>query len=147
MLDSIDEAILVQLERNAGLTGAQIGEQVGLSPSAAHRRIKLLEEGGYIRGYRAMLSRAAQGDPSTVFVQVTLDDQRRDTLIRFEQTVSRCPQIVECHLMSGESDYLLKVLVRTSDSYERVHREVLATLPGVRRLVTHFSIRAVVEPA
>lgn len=147
MLDSIDEAILVQLERNAGLTGAQIGEQVGLSPSAAHRRIKLLEEGGFIRGYRAMLSRAAQGDPSTVFVQVTLDDQKRDTLIRFEQTVSRCPQIVECHLMSGESDYLLKVLVRTSDSYERVHREVLATLPGVRRLVTHFSIRAVVEPA
>ncbi|MDO9489257.1 MAG: Lrp/AsnC family transcriptional regulator [Sphingomonadaceae bacterium] len=147
MLDPIDEAILVLLERNAGLTGAQIGEQVGLSPSAAHRRIKLLEEGGFIRGYRAMLSRAAQGDPSTVFVQVTLDDQRRDTLIRFEQTVSRCPQIVECHLMSGESDYLLKVLVRTSDSYERVHREVLATLPGVRRLVTHFSIRAVVEPA
>jgi DNA-binding Lrp family transcriptional regulator len=147
MLDPIDEAILAQLGRNAGLTGAQIGEQVGLSPSAAHRRIKLLEEAGHIRGYRALLSRAAQGDPSTVFVQVTLDDQRRDTLIRFEETVSRCAQIVECHLMSGESDYLLKVLVRTSDSYERVHREVLATLPGVRRLVTHFSIRAVVEPS
>lgn len=147
MLDPIDEAILRQLGRNAGLTGAQIGEQVGLSPSAAHRRIKLLEESGHIRGYRAVLSRAAQGDPSTVFVQVTLDDQRRETLVRFEETVSRCAQIAECHLMSGESDYLLKVLVRTGDSYERVHREVLATLPGVRRLVTHFSIRAVVEPA
>jgi len=147
MLDPIDEAILRQLGRNAGLTGAQIGEQVGLSPSAAHRRIKLLEESGHIRGYRAVLSRAAQGDPSTVFVQVTLDDQRRETLVRFEETLSRCPQIAECHLMSGESDYLLKVLVRTGDSYERVHREVLATLPGVRRLVTHFSIRAVVEPA
>lgn len=147
MLDTIDQAILVQLGRNAGLTGAQIGEQVGLSPSAAHRRIKLLEEAGHIRGYRALLSRAAQGDPSTVFVQVTLDDQRRDTLLRFEATVSRCPQIAECHLMSGESDYLLKVLIRTGDSYERVHREVLAALPGVRRLVTHFSIRAVVEPA
>lgn len=83
MLDPIDEAILLQLARNAGLTGAQVGEQVGLSPSAAHRRIKLLEESGYIRGYRAMLSRAAQGDPSTVFVQVTLDDQRRDTLLAF----------------------------------------------------------------
>lgn len=147
MLDIIDESILIQLGRNAGLTGAQIGERVGLSPSAAHRRIKLLEESGHIRGYRAVLSRAAQGDPSTVFVQVTLDDQRRDTLLRFEETVTRCPQIAECHLMSGESDYLVKVLVRTGDSYERVHREVLATLPGVRRLVTHFSIRAVVEPA
>ena len=147
MIDPIDEAILSQLGRNAALTSAQVGDHVGLSPSAAHRRIKLLEEAGHIRGYRAMLSRAAQGEPSTVFVQVTLDDQRRDTLTRFEDTVARCPAVVECHLMSGESDYLLKVLVRTRDSYERVHREVLATLPGVRRLVTHFSIRAVVEPA
>ncbi len=146
-IDATDNAILAQLSRNAGLTSAQVGERVGLSPSAAHRRIKLLEEAGHIRGYRAMLSRTAQGDPSTVFVQVTLDDQRRDTLQKFEDTVARCAPIVECHLMSGESDYLLKVLVRTDDSYERLHREVLATLPGVRRLVTHFSIRAVVEPA
>lgn len=147
MLDQVDRAILVHLSRDAALTSAQIGDVVGLSPSAAHRRIKLLEEGGHIRGYRAMLSRAAQGEPSTVFVQVTLDDQRRDTLTAFEKHVSRCPAIVECHLMSGESDYLIKVQVRRDDSYERVHREVLATLPGVRRLVTHFSIRAVVEPA
>ena len=146
-IDTTDNAILAQLSRNAGLTSAQVGERVGLSPSAAHRRIKLLEEAGHIRGYRALLSRTAQGDPSTVFVQVTLDDQRRDTLQKFEDTVARCAPIVECHLMSGESDYLLKVLVRTDDSYERLHREVLATLPGVRRLVTHFSIRAVVEPA
>lgn len=147
MPNPIDDAILAQLSRNAGLTSAQVGDHVGLSPSAAHRRIKLLEESGHIRGYRAVLSRAAQGDPSTVFVQVTLDDQRRETMMRFEETLARCPQVAECHLMSGESDYLLKVLVRTGDSYERVHREVLATLPGVRRLVTHFSIRAVVEPA
>lgn len=146
-MDVVDEAILSQLSRNAGLTSAQVGDHVGLSPSAAHRRIKLLEEAGHIRGYRAVLSRAAQGNPSTVFVQVTLDDQRRDTLARFEDTVARCPAVAECHLMSGESDYLLKVLVRQDDSYERVHREVLATLPGVRRLVTHFSIRSIVEPA
>ena len=147
MLDTVDEAILTQLSRTAGLASAQVGDHVGLSPSAAHRRIKLLEEAGHIRGYRAVLSRAAQGNPSTVFVQVTLDDQRRDTLARFEETVSRCPAVAECHLMSGESDYLLKVLVRQDDSYERVHREVLAALPGVRRLVTHFSIRSIVEPA
>lgn len=146
MADAIDQAILAQLGRNAGLTSAQVGDQVGLSPSAAHRRIKQLEEAGLIRGYRAVLSRAALGNPSTVFVQVTLDDQRRDTLARFEEEVARCPQVAECHLMSGESDYLLKVLVRDSDSYERVHRDVLAALPGVRRLVTQFSIRAVVEP-
>jgi Lrp/AsnC family transcriptional regulator, leucine-responsive regulatory protein len=146
-MDSIDEAILAHLGRNAGLTGAEVGDRVGLSPSAAHRRIKQLEEAGLIRGYRAVLSREALGNPSTVFVQVTLDDQRRDTLARFEEAVGRCPQVAECHLMSGESDYLLKVLVRDGDSYERVHRDVLAALPGVRRLVTQFSIRAIVEPA
>ncbi len=146
-MDAVDEAILAQLSRNAGLTGAQVADQVGLSPSAAHRRIKQLEEAGLIQGYRAVLSRAALGNPSTVFVQVTLDDQRRDTLAQFEAAVARCPQVAECHLMSGESDYLLKVLIRDSDSYERVHRDVLAALPGVRRLVTQFSIRSVVEPA
>jgi len=146
-VDAVDGAILAQLSRNAGLTGAQIADQVGLSPSAAHRRIKQLEEAGLIQGYRAVLSRAALGNPSTVFVQVTLDDQRRDTLAQFETAVARCPQVAECHLMSGESDYLLKVLIRDSDSYERVHRDVLAALPGVRRLVTQFSIRSVVEPA
>lgn len=145
MPDAIDRKIIDCLSEDAELTGAKLGERVGLSPSAAHRRVKLLESQGLIRGYRAVLSREAQGDPSTVFVAVTLKDQSRETLVRFESALERCREVREAHLMSGDSDYLLKVLVRSDDGYERIHRDVLAGLPGVQRLVTQFSIRNVVE--
>ncbi len=145
LLDPLDRKILEQLAADSSLTSAELGERVGLSPSAAHRRVKLLEAGGMIRGYRALLSRAARGNPSTVFVAVTLRDQSRATLLRFEEALGRCPEVQEAHLMSGDSDYLLKVEVAADDGYERVHRDVLAALPGVQRLVSQFSIRSVVE--
>jgi Lrp/AsnC family leucine-responsive transcriptional regulator len=78
-----------------------------------------------------------------VFVQVTLTDQKRATMEAFEQALERAAVVREAHLMSGESDYLLKVLVPQSDSYERIHRQVLASLPGVHRLVTQFTIRSI----
>lgn len=142
-MDRIDQKILEVLSADSALTSERLGERVGLSPSAAHRRVRMLEEGGAILGYRARLSRAARGNPSTVFVSVTLVDQRRDTLQAFEAALADCPVVQEAHLMSGEFDYLLKVAIRASDSYEQVHREILAALPGVQRLVTHFSIKAV----
>jgi DNA-binding Lrp family transcriptional regulator len=123
------------------LTSEQLGARVGLSPSAAHRRVKALEEEGLILGYRARLSPAARGNPSTVFVSVTLVDQRQATMMAFEAALERTAQVCEAHLMSGESDYLIKVLVPERDSYERVHREILSALPGVQRLVTQFTIR------
>jgi len=144
-MDSIDRKILEALRGDATLTGVALGDAVGLSPSAAHRRVKLLEAGGLIAGYRARLSAAARGDPTTVFVSVTLKDQAQATLARFEQALKHCPDIIEAHLMSGESDYLLKVAVRADDSFERVHRDILAQLPGIQRLVSQFSIRAVVD--
>jgi len=140
-MDRIDRTILDLLAQDSRLTGEQIGERVGLSPSAAHRRVKALEESGAILGYRARLSRAARGNPSTVFVQVTLTDQRQATMLAFEEALSRTPQVTEAHLMSGQSDYLVKVLVPGDDSYERIHREILSTLPGVQRLVSQFTIR------
>ena len=140
-MDRIDLKILDQLERDSALTSETLGQQVGLSPSAAHRRVRALESSGAILGYRARLSRAARGNPSTVFVQVTLVDQRRATMEAFEAALADTRVVREAHLMSGESDYLLKVLVPASDSYERVHREILAALPGVQRLVTQFTIR------
>lgn len=145
MIDATDRKILDCLSDDAALTGAELGGRVSLSPSAAHRRVKLLEAQGLIRGYRALLSREAQGNPSTVFVAVTLKDQSRETLLRFEAALERCHEVREAHLMSGDSDYLLKVAVRSDDGYERIHRDVLAALPGVQRLVTQFSIRNVVE--
>lgn len=145
MIDQVDRRILNELARDAGLTSAALGERVGLSPSAAHRRVRLLEQRGLIDGYRARLSKAARGNPSIVFVEVTLSGQSRDVLANFEQAIQRHAEITEAHLMSGQSDYLLKVEVREGDSYERIHRELLAGLPGVQRLISHFSIRAVIE--
>jgi DNA-binding Lrp family transcriptional regulator len=140
-MDRIDRKILDLLAQDSRLTGEQLGERVGLSPSAAHRRVKALEESGAILGYRARLSREARGNPSTVFVQVTLTDQRQATMLAFEEALSRTEQVAEAYLMSGQSDYLVKVLVRDDDSYERIHREILSALPGVQRLVSQFTIR------
>ncbi|HET9399103.1 MAG TPA: Lrp/AsnC family transcriptional regulator [Sphingomicrobium sp.] len=145
MIDQTDRRILDELARDAGLTSAVLGERVGLSPSAAHRRVRLLEQRGLIDGYRARLSKAARGNPSIVFVEVTLSGQSRLVLAEFEEAIKRCNEITEAHLMGGQADYLLKVEVREGDSYERIHRELLAGLPGVQRLVSLFSIRTVID--
>lgn len=143
-IDAIDRKIIEFLGNDSGCTSEQLGSRIGLSASATHRRVKMLETAGFIRGYRAVLSPAARGNPATVFVAVTLTDQRRETLAAFEAAVARAPEITEAHLITGEFDYMLKVLVREGDSFERVHRDLLAALPGVQRLVTQVSIRAVV---
>jgi len=145
LIDHLDRRILDLLARDSDVTVARLAERVALSPSAVHRRVKALETAGLIAGYRARLSPEARGFPTTVFVAVTLRDQAHETLSQFEESARRAAEIEEAHLMSGESDYLLKVPVRADDSFERIHREVLAKLPGVQRLVSQFSIRAVVE--
>ena len=143
-MDRIDRKILATLAKDASLTSDQLGTVVGLSPSAVHRRVKALENSGMILGYRARLSRAARGNPSTMFVQVTLSDQRQATMLALERALERTSVVEQAWLLSGESDYLLKVLIPEDDSYERVHREVLSVLPGVMRLVTQLTLRTLV---
>ncbi len=142
-LDSFDRELIKVLRINARATSADLGEAVGLSPSAAHRRVKILEQKGVITGYRAVIAENVQGKQGTVFVHVTLQDQRRETFEKFEKAAIACAAIEECHLMSGEADYLLKIVLRESLSYEDVHRDVLSTMPGVSKLVSQFSIRTV----
>ena len=142
-LDSVDIAILNQLQLDGRLTNAELAERAGLSPSACHRRVKALEASGVIDRYVAILSSEALGRGITVYVQVTLDNQKRDTLQGFEDAVEDVPEVMECYLMSGEADYLVRVLVRDANDYERVHREVLSALPGVARLHSSFTIRQV----
>lgn len=142
-LDRFDREILALLQRNGRMTAAALGAQVGLSPSACHRRVKALEASGVIAGYVALTPDQALGPSMTVFVAVTLENQRRETLAAFEAAVGRCPEVQDCCLMSGESDYLLRVVAPTPDQYERVHKEVLSQLPGVRRLISSFAIRVV----
>ena len=145
MPDRIDERILALLAGDADLTSAAIGEAVGLSPSAAHRRVATLRDQGLIAGYRAVLSRAARGHPSVVMVNVTLKDQREETMAAFERAIVAVDEVRDCFLMSGEADYMLHVEVRRDDAFERIHREVLARLPGVTRLASHFVIREVIR--
>ncbi|MDZ4691675.1 Lrp/AsnC family transcriptional regulator [Terricaulis sp.] len=146
-LDEFDHKILVELERDGAMTAAVLAERVGLSPSACHRRVKALEAAGVIEGYAAILSEKAMGRSATVFVAVTLEDQRRETMAKFERAVAQCREVQDCHLMTGESDYLLRIVIRDDDRYERIHQDTLSRLPGVRRLVSNFTIRTVFRRA
>ena len=145
MLDALDQKILSHLIVSSDLTSAELGEKVGLSPSAAHRRVGSLKDRGLIAGFRAVLSKAARGNPSVVMVNVTLRDQREETMAAFECEIVDVPEIRDCFLMSGEADYMLHVEVRRDDTFERIHRETLSRLPGVTRLASHFVIREVIR--
>jgi DNA-binding Lrp family transcriptional regulator len=146
-LDDFDHKILIALERDGALTAAALSERVGLSPSACHRRVKAMEAAGVIEGYAAILSEKALGRSATVFVAATLENQRSETMAAFERALVRCREVQDCHLMTGDSDYLLRIVIADDDSYERVHRETLSRLPGVRRLVSNFTIRTVFRRA
>lgn len=146
-LDEFDHKILLELERDGALTSAALAERIGLSPSACHRRVKAMEAAGVIERYAAILSEQALGRGATIFVAVTLEDQRRETMAKFERAVAQCREVQDCHLMTGESDYLLRIVLRDDDRYERVHQETLSRLPGVRRLVSNFTIRTVFRRA
>lgn len=145
--DEFDNKILIELERDGVLTAAALAERIGLSASACHRRVKAMEAAGVIEGYAAILSEKALGRSATVFVAVTLEDQRRETMAKFERAVALCREVQDCHLMTGESDYLLRIVIADDDRYQRIHQDTLSRLPGVRRLVSNFTIRTVFRRA
>jgi DNA-binding Lrp family transcriptional regulator len=146
-LDSFDRKILALLERDGAMTSQALADEIGLSSSACHRRVKALEDGGVILGYGAILSEKALGRGAVVFVAVTLENQRQETMSAFERAVALCREVQDCHLMTGESDYLLRIVIDGDDRYERVHQETLSRLPGVQRLVSSFTIRTVFRRA
>ena len=144
-LDELDAAILSYLERNGRATNFDVGEAVGLSASAASRRIQALESSGAIRGYRAILDDRMLGKPMTVFIRVTLERQSAAVLGAFETAIRRAKGIVSCHLMAGQYDYMVLVRVAGIDDYGRLHQNELSRLPGVTRLETSFALRDVME--
>ena len=144
-LDAIDTRIIGQLRNNARISNADLAQAVGLSPSACHRRVKQLEARGIIRGYTVVLDARQAKRGTVVFVQITLDRQTDDVLARFEQAARRCPEIRECYLMTGASDYQLQIVVEDMRDYERIHRDVLSALPGVARIQSAITIRPVVQ--
>jgi Lrp/AsnC family leucine-responsive transcriptional regulator len=142
-LDRMDRAILRILQTEGRLPNADLAERVHLSASACHRRVARLEARGVIRSYAALLDPRAAGRRTTVFVEITLQGQTTETLEAFEAQVARIPDVMECHLMAGTADYLLKIVARDADDFARIHREHLSRLPGVAQMHSSFSLKQV----
>ncbi|WP_109466302.1 Lrp/AsnC family transcriptional regulator [Albibacillus kandeliae] len=142
-LDSIDRNILSALQRNGRMSNADLSEQVNLSPSACHRRVQRLESEGYIKGYVALLDAKKLGVSTVVFVEITLQGQSDEVLDAFEKAVSRIPDVLECHLMAGTADYILKIVAEDTEDFARIHRQHLSRLPGVAQMQSSFALRTV----
>jgi len=142
-IDTIDHAILGALQKKGRMSNADLAHQVGLSQSACLRRVRTLEQAGIIEGYTALLNQKVSGRPQSVFVQITLVSQESHDLEEFEAHVIECPEVMECYLMTGDADYLLRVIVKDAADYERLHREFLTRLPGVDRVKSSFALRVV----
>ncbi len=142
-IDKTDAALLRALQKDGRATAAELGEQVGLSLSAVHRRVRALEEAGTIRRYAAVLNPRALGYTHDFFVEIALQSQSEATLEAFEAAVRRSPDIVECHLLTGAFDYLLRIATKGPEDYERVHRHALSALPGVMRMQSSLVLRTV----
>ncbi len=143
-LDAIDHSILNKLQKNGRLSNVQLADEVGLSESACLRRVKILEESGIIDRYVMLINQSAIGKPGNVFVRVTLDGQQREKLAAFETEISRVSEVMECYLMSGDFDFLLRVISRDNEDYVRVHNK-LTSLPGVMRVQSSFALRTVLN--
>lgn len=141
--DRTDLRIMSVLQREGRISNAELGERVNLSPSACHRRVQRLENAGVIRSYVALLDPRKVDRPTTVFVEIALSGQSEEVLEAFERAVARIPDVMECHLMAGRADYLLKVAARNSEDFARIHRIHLAKLPGVAQMHSSFTLRTV----
>ncbi|MEZ5798080.1 MAG: Lrp/AsnC family transcriptional regulator [Paracoccaceae bacterium] len=144
-LDATDRRILAALQKEGRITNAELSERVNLSPSACHRRVQRLEEEGFIAGYVALVDARKLGKPTTVFVEITLESQAEELLDAFEREVARVPDILECHLMAGSADYLIKIVAEDTEDFARIHRRFLSRLPGVRQMQSSFALREVVR--
>ena len=141
-LDRTDRSILHELQLDGRISNVKLAERINLSESACLRRVKMLEDAGIIDGYAMLINQAAVGLSGNVFVEITLNRQRREDQDAFEAGVARVPEVMECYLMSGDYDYLLRVVVVDAGDYERIHHEQLTSLPGVARVRSSFALRA-----
>ena len=144
-MDRTDRAILHELQHDGRLTNSALAERVNLSESACLRRVRGLEASGLIRGYVCLVDQSSAGYPDNVFVQITLHSQQRADLDAFEAAVMRIPEVMECYLMSGDADYIVRVIVADARDYERIHSQHLTRLPGVDRVHSSFALRTVIK--
>jgi Lrp/AsnC family leucine-responsive transcriptional regulator len=139
-LDDIDRRIIAALQADARLTGLELAERVGLSPSPCARRVRLLEAAGVIKGYVAVVDQEQVGLPVSVFASVKLERQREEELDRFARAVAQWPEVLDCYLMTGQRDFLMRVAVRDLPAYERFLKEKLTRLEGVASIESSFAL-------
>jgi Lrp/AsnC family leucine-responsive transcriptional regulator len=142
-LDAKDRDILNILQNDCSVTNAELAEKISLAPSSCLRRVQRLESSGIIEGCYMLLDQAKVGKPSNVFVEISLNSQNEESLDNFEKAIQECPEIMECYLMSGDSDYLLRVVAADAQDYERIHRKYLSNFPNVSRIRSNFMLRTV----
>jgi Lrp/AsnC family leucine-responsive transcriptional regulator len=140
-LDAVDHRILAALQSEARLTNVELAERVGLSPSPCLRRVKRLERDGYIEGYAARLSRARVGLGVTVFLGIKIDAHANDRAEAFQDAVTALPEVVACHLVSGDVDYLLEIVVPDLEAYQRVLVDKLLCLPIIKEVRSTIALQ------
>jgi DNA-binding Lrp family transcriptional regulator len=144
-LEPSDRAILRELQRNGRATNAELAAVGHMSESACFRRLKKLEDSGVIENYTVRISPAAIGLNLTAVVSISLAKQSDDEVVKFEEAVAKIPEVLECHLLTGTPDYLLRVAVADLEALERLYATVLRRLPGVSRFSSNLILRSVVS--
>lgn len=144
-LDRIDVNILAQLQRNGRITNIELAKNVALSPSPCLMRVKRLEEAGYITSYNARIDLGKLGETITVFTEVTLSNHHREDFAKFETSIRAIDEVIECHLVSGGYDYLLKFLTRGVAHYQSVIEDILDRNIGVAKYFSYIVIKSPIE--
>jgi len=142
-LDNFDKNLLSTLQKDGRISNVELAETANLSESACLRRVRALEEKGFIDRFVALLDQKRVGLTDTVFVHIVLKREEKSELLAFEEAVKEIPEILECYLMTGEFDYLLHIVVANMADFERLHNDSLTQLPGVSRVNSSFAIRTV----
>lgn len=139
-LDAIDRKILRALQDDGKISMGELAEKVGLSPSPCARRVRLMEKAGIIKGYAAIIDQKRVGLPISAFASIKLERQREEDLDRFEETVSRWPEVLDCYLMTGQRDYLMRVVAADLEAYERFIKDKLTRLDNIASIETSFAL-------
>ncbi len=139
-IDQIDRKIIAAVQTDGKITSHELAARVGLSPSPCARRVRLLEELGVIKGYTAIIDQTKVGLPISAFASIKLERQREGDLDRFAQAVARWPEVADCYLMTGQRDYLLRIVVPDLGAYEQFLKDKLTRLDGVASIETSFAL-------
>ncbi len=144
-IDNIDRKILREIQINSNISVHELGEKIGLSGSACHRRIKTMEEQGLIKNYKAVLDSRKLGFQMMFFIQISLTSQSEEALKKFEKAIANVPEVLSCYLMAGHADFLLQLICRDQEDFERLHKMLITRLPGVSQIHSNLRIRTLKE--